>query len=70
MIQLAATMSEPRRSAPIDDPTLTVDAQLHKVVAGQPGRELYTVALAGESALPSMHGVAFLAEALDTKELF
>jgi SAM-dependent methyltransferase len=53
-----------------DDATVTIDAQLRKVVAGQPGQELYTVALAADIAIPPMHGVALLAEPLDVSELF
>jgi 2-polyprenyl-3-methyl-5-hydroxy-6-metoxy-1,4-benzoquinol methylase len=43
-----------------DDPGAEIDVRLHKLSGGQPGDELYTVALAGDIELPPMQSVVVL----------
>ncbi len=63
---LGSMVSDDRDFA-IDDPSVLLDAGLHKISAGEPGQELYTVALASDAPLPPMKGVAYLTDPLDAK---
>jgi SAM-dependent methyltransferase len=44
------------------------DLVLHKLAAGRPGDEIYTIAMASDSALPDMHQLAAMTDALELRE--
>jgi SAM-dependent methyltransferase len=54
----------------IDDPAVAIDASVRKVSGGEPGDELYTVALAGDSELPRMESVAVLGKSVQVKSFY
>jgi SAM-dependent methyltransferase len=53
----------------ISDPVADVPARLHKLGPGEPGRELYTIGIAGDGALPTMENVAVLSAPFDSRPL-
>jgi 2-polyprenyl-3-methyl-5-hydroxy-6-metoxy-1,4-benzoquinol methylase len=44
------------------------DLVLHKLAAGAPGEEIYTIAMASDSALPDMHQLAAITGTLELRE--
>jgi SAM-dependent methyltransferase len=48
-------------------PDAAVDVEVRKVVGGEPGYELYTLAIAGDRDLPELPGTALLTDTFDIK---
>ncbi|MFY9488628.1 MAG: class I SAM-dependent methyltransferase [Solirubrobacterales bacterium] len=51
-----------------DDPRQPLDVETSKIHAAEPGRELYTLAIAGNGALPAVDGVALMTQGLEVRE--
>jgi SAM-dependent methyltransferase len=63
----AAILPDERFAASAEGPLEGV--RLYKIVAGESDREMYTLALGGNGALPEMPALAMLASDLDTRRL-
>jgi SAM-dependent methyltransferase len=66
---IASLLTDDRGHA-VGDAGVAVDARVHKLFAGRPGDELYTIGLASDAPLPAMTGIAVLTAPLDQRELF